>query len=272
MNSGDGAIDMSALNNKLSAGDGNTQKTKPTGADKLTIAELEALSAKITRDENGCWIRKAGASLLNGSTSKHVPEQQPALYTAWKPVAWWIKRLKEYKHENAYIRLSDVVEALPNSSGSGQHDAPMPSEGVSEDTMAGHNHTPWPEYEAKLLSFGTDSKLVYDVMEGLRTSDITKNCPGCKEGGANPEPTTNEFCLKVSTHGVSSSLTNGGVMKETELEAKLREILLGLDLGYTYRMSDYATSQEQEAEYEREGLEQVDQAIKEILNLFRGVE
>lgn len=46
-----------------------------------------------------------------------------------------------------------------------------------------------------------------------------------------------------------------------------RKILMSLDLGYKYRMSDYAYSREQEKEYEREGLEEVDQALSQLCEL-----
>lgn len=49
---------------------------------------------------------------------------------------------------------------------------------------------------------------------------------------------------------------------------ELRELILGLDLGYKYQMSDYASSRESELEYEKEGLAEVEEVITQILSLI----
>lgn len=50
---------------------------------------------------------------------------------------------------------------------------------------------------------------------------------------------------------------------------ELREIIMNLDLGYTYRMSDYATSREQEEEYKKIGLRQVESVVNKIWKLIK---
>ncbi|MEI7632128.1 MAG: hypothetical protein WCJ60_02295 [bacterium] len=54
----------------------------------------------------------------------------------------------------------------------------------------------------------------------------------------------------------------------TDFKSELRKILLSMNLGYQYQMSDYATSKESEQEYEKKGLAEVDATVDAILELF----
>lgn len=53
------------------------------------------------------------------------------------------------------------------------------------------------------------------------------------------------------------------------LKSKIEKILLTLDLGYRWLMSDYAVSKSDEAKYEKEGLEQVNEVSDKLTNLFK---
>lgn len=53
-----------------------------------------------------------------------------------------------------------------------------------------------------------------------------------------------------------------------ESNIEVKELILSLDLGYTYEMSDYATSREQEAKYEKEGLAEVDRVVTALQALL----
>ena len=53
------------------------------------------------------------------------------------------------------------------------------------------------------------------------------------------------------------------------LREGIKEIILGLDLGYKYKSSDYAVSREEEDKYKRSGLKEVEDAVDKIIGLWQ---
>lgn len=55
---------------------------------------------------------------------------------------------------------------------------------------------------------------------------------------------------------------------EEKIREEIKSTILKLNLVYYFLMSDYAGNKEQEAEYEREGLNEVDNITDQLIDLF----